>query len=457
MVHQHFMLIPRLSVIENVLLNHTNDRRAKSEKTISFQHTKNVFATLSDLLSLNINKVRENVESIIHEYDINVDPDEKVWRLDVGERQRVEIIKSLTKNVDILILDEPSAVLTPLGVEKLFNILEELMTDGVTILLTTHKLDEIMQIADRVTVLRDGKYIDTVAVGDTSRSDLTSMMIGEDSSLESNDTEKSLGETMLEATGLCAKNDQGKTALSDADLTVRSGEIVGVAGVSGNGQKELAECLTGIRSLTRGEIKIHGDVVSDGGVEKFLDSKVAYIPADRLKKGLVPEMSVVQNLMMDEYTNHSGQFLFDYASAKEQAKKLIEAYDIRVPHPEVPAAKLSGGNQQKIILARELSSGPQMLIANQPTRGLDVGAVEFIRKELIEQSRSGTGIVLISEDLDELIQISDRIVVMYDGEIVYNTSDSDPDIRIISRFMTDGVGNEESSTDSVSTKTSPET
>jgi simple sugar transport system ATP-binding protein len=434
MVHQHFMLIPRLSVLRNVILGRRENRFGRGGPLARFGPLRE----LAGLLSIDLSTPRERIEAIADDLGIDIDPEVDVWELTVGEQQRVEILKSLYWDVDLLVLDEPTAVLSPTEIEELFETLERLVDQGLTIVIITHKLDELRAITDRVTVLRDGEVVDTVETGSVTQSELAQMMVGRPVSFEVDRKRLSPGERALSVSGLHARDDRGLEAVKGVDLDIDQSEIVGIAGVSGNGQKELVECIVGVREPAAGTITVSGTQLA-GGTRSFVDAGISYIPEDRLKFGCAPNLSVMENLIVKDhgkFTSRSGTI--DYQAAREYAERLVEEFDIRVPNVDVAAGKLSGGNLQKLIIARELTRDPTLLVANQPTRGVDVGAIEYIQEMLLEQRKSGTGILLISEELDEVLQMSDRIVVMYEGEIVHRTTTDDVDRENISRMMTGG-------------------
>jgi len=429
MVHQHFRLVKRLSVVENVVLGH---REASDGLTLG------PFDWLRRLLTLDTKPARRKIESLADEYGIDVDPDAKIWELDIGEQQRVELLKTLYQDVDLLILDEPTAVLSPTEAQSLFETLRKLVDEGMSVILITHKLGEIKEATDRVTVLRHGEVIGTVETADATRDDLARMMVGREVIFDISKVDGNPGETVLSVSGLRAEDDRGVEALTGLDLTLRKGEILGIAGVSGNGQHELAECLVGVREPTGGEITIKGTEMAGEHPRTFVNAGVSYIPEDRHQFGCVPDKSLVENLCLKTYNDHGSGVFLDYGSMRALAERLVEEFDIRVGSIDTEVKKLSGGNLQKVILARELDRDPDVLIASQPTRGVDVGAIEFIRERLLEQSAAGSGIVLFSEELDEILQMSDRVLVIHDGRIVHETLASEADRNEIGRLMTDG-------------------
>lgn len=444
MVHQHFKLIPRMSVLQNCILG----RKENPLESRSNGSNSNLFEwiTKSDHiqdiarnLSIDLSNPKKELYSISDNLGMDIDLDEKVSKLNVGEQQRVEILKSLYWDADILILDEPTAVLSPTQIDQLFKTLKKLVENGLTIIIITHKLEELTSVTDRISVLRDGQMIGTVDTADVSEDNLAEMMVGREVSFDVSKSDQQPGKRAISASSLHAKDHKGNAALVDVDIVVDENEIVGVAGVSGNGQIELAQCLAGVRQPQSGDI-----IIQDQELPKtprdFIDAGVSYIPEDRLKFGCAPELSVMENLIIKdhkEFTNRQG--VVNFNKARKHAERLIDKYDIRVPNPEINAGDLSGGNLQKLIIARELYRNPVALIACQPTRGVDVGAIEYIQDVLLEQRKQGCGILLISEELDQVIQMSDRIVVLYDGEIVHRTTAKDADRDKISRLMTSGT------------------
>lgn len=398
MVHQHFHLVPTLTVEENVILG-------LDEGTGPF---------------LNLRKVRAKIQKIADAYGLPVDSQAKVWQLSVGQQQRVEIIKALYRDADILIMDEPTSVLTPQEVGQLFSTLRTLVNNGLTIIFITHKLDEVMEVSDRVTVLRKGKVVDTHPTAETDKATLAKLMVGREVvfRLEKNPLHRR--EKLLEVRDLSTLNDRGLPALRGVSFDLYAGEILGVAGVSGNGQKELAEVLTGLRRATRGQITLAGNDLTNRSAREIADMGVAHVPTERKMMGTVPNMSIKENLILKTYRNppFSRGVFVDYRRAKENAKQLMEEYQILAPSEETAVKLLSGGNIQRVVLARELSGDPRLIIAAHPTYGLDVGATEQVRQILLGQRDRGAGVLLISEDLEEVMTLSDRIMVMFGGEVM---------------------------------------
>ncbi|MFB6173095.1 MAG: ABC transporter ATP-binding protein [Halobacteriales archaeon] len=432
MVHQHFMLIPRLSVVENVVLG----RREPAGWARTGEGPRSgVLGRLAGLFSLGLGDPARRIERLAEEYDMPIDPEAAVRDLDVGERQRVEILKALYRDADLLILDEPTAVLTPDAATELFATLRELAERGLTIVFITHKLGEIRAVTDRVTVLRDGERVDTVPTDAVDEATLARMMVGREVLFDVERDRAEAGDPVLSTAGLEARDDRDLPALRGIDLTVRSGEIVGIAGVGGNGQAELVECLVGLREPAAGRVEVGGRDLTGASPRAFLDAGVSFVPEDRLERGCAPDLSVMHNLMLKTYRRDG--VALDYEAAAEHARRLVEAYDIRGVRDvrTTPAGDLSGGNLQKLVLARELDRDPDALVANRPTRGVDVGAVEFVRDVLLEQRADGTGVLLLSEDLDELLELSDRILVLYEGRIVRETTPDAVDRETLGLWM----------------------
>lgn len=399
MVHQHFMLIPPLTVAENVVLGR-EPRRGRI-----FNDRKRAI---------------EEVSRLSERYGLKVDPEAKVQDLSVGLEQRVEIIKVLYRGAEILILDEPTAVLTPQEVEELFNIMRSLKEEGKTIIFITHKLKEVMEISDRVTVMRDGKVVGVVETRETREEELARMMVGREVLLKVEKRPPQMRGVVLEVKDLEAVNDRGLPALRGVSFKIRAGEILGIAGVEGNGQTELVEVLTGLRRLIRGKVTLWDRDITNASSRRILESRIAHIPEDRHKRGLILGYSVEDNLILGSHYRPpmtKGPRL-NFKKIKDFASELIEEFDIRPADREILVNSLSGGNQQKAIVARELSRHPQLLIAAQPTRGVDIGAIEFIHKKILEERDKGKAVLLVSAELSEVMSLSDRILVMYEGRMV---------------------------------------
>jgi simple sugar transport system ATP-binding protein len=457
MVHQHFKLIPRLSVAENVVLGEREPagpfrERSDTGSTTgdadswlpdSIRHNR-VARALAERFTIGLDASAAEIEALADDYGFDVDVRAPVGELDVGERQRVEILKALYRDVDLLILDEPTAVLTPAEAERLFETLRTLADSGISIIFITHKLAEATAITDRVTVLREGETVGTVETGSVDQAELARLMVGREVLFSLDKERVEPGDPVLDASGLRAEDDRGIEALSGIDLSVRAGEIVGIAGVSGNGQRELAEALAGVRDPTAGTIAVDGRDLTGEPTRAFVDGGVSFVPEDRHEYGCAEELSVMHNAALKELRDDrfdDGPFL-DYDELERYAEEIVDEFDVRGVHDvrEVPAGDLSGGNLQKLILGRELTRDPDLLVAHQPTRGVDVGAIEFLREAILDQRAEGTGTVLISEDLDELFDLSDRLLVIYEGEIVHETTPEAADRERVGMRMTGGVG-----------------
>jgi simple sugar transport system ATP-binding protein len=399
MVHQHFMLIPVMTVAENIVLGVEPSK---------------------DGVLLDYATARERVREIAATFGFAIEPDAFVQDITVGQQQRVEILKALYRKADILILDEPTAVLTPQEATELFAILRSLTEEGLSIIFISHKLDEVLQIADRVTVLRRGKLVETLPVEGATEEGLARLMVGREVLLEVEKGEAVPGETLLRVDGLRVHDDRGVEKVRGVSLEVRTGEIVGIAGVDGNGQTELIDALTGLRKPDAGRIEVGGADVTHASAREHFDVGVGHIPQDRQHRGLVLDFSIAENLALHDYRRPPASrlgWLFPRRLV-ERATRLIKEFDIRGGSSTTPAGSLSGGNQQKVILAREIDRDPRLLIAAQPTRGLDVGAIEFVHRRLVEERAQGRAVLLISLELDEILSLSDRILVMFEGEIV---------------------------------------
>jgi simple sugar transport system ATP-binding protein len=398
MVHQHFMLVDPFTVTENIILGKEPSKYGK----------------------VNVKEASEEVRKLSERYHLSVDPDAKIADISVGMQQRVEILKTLYRGAEILIFDEPTAVLTPQEIKELITIMKALIKEGKSIILITHKLKEIMEVCDRVTVIRKGKGIGTVNVKETNPDELASLMVGRDVVFK---TEKSVAnpqEVVLEVKNLEVKDSRGVSAVHNLDLSVRAGEIIGIAGVDGNGQSELIEALTGLKKVTTGTISLNGKQIQNMKPRKITEAGVGHIPEDRHKHGLVLDFSIGENIVLQTYYQEpfSSGGILHAKKIFDKARTIIKEYDVRTPDEYTPARALSGGNQQKAIIGREVDRNPDLLIAAQPTRGLDVGAIEFIHRRLIEQRDAGKAVLLISFELDEIMNVSDRIAVIYEGEIV---------------------------------------
>lgn len=398
MVHQHFMLVDAFTVTENIILGNEPGR----------------------LGLLDRRKAREEILRVSNQYGLQVNPDAHIRDISVGMQQRVEILKMLYRGADILIFDEPTAVLTPQEIEELAKIMQGLVQEGKSIILITHKLDEIKAVADRCTVIRRGKGIGTVNVADVNSQELADMMVGRSVSFKTDKKVADPQEVVLSVDNLVVKENRGLTAVKGLSLEVRAGEVLGIAGIDGNGQSELIQALTGLRKVESGEIILNDEKITNLRPRKITEAGVSHVPEDRHKYGLILEMSVSENIALQTYykepMSHFG--ILNYSEMNYHARDLIQEYDVRTVNELVPAKALSGGNQQKAIIAREISRDPDLLIVANPTRGLDVGAIEFIHKRIIEQRDKFKAVLLVSFELEEILNVSDRIAVIHDGQIV---------------------------------------
>ena len=416
MIHQHFMLVPTLTVCENVALGTTSDRRP-----------------FTDLES-----VATRISDISNEHGLAVDPSVKVEHLSVGERQRVEIIKALYRDAELLVLDEPTAVLTPKEVEDLFLILRRMADSGKGLIFISHKLREVMSLSDRITVLRDGEVVGETTPSATNRQELAQMMVGRDVRLTPDLPEIKLGAKRLALSDLTVIGDNETVAVNKVSFDIHAGEILGIAGVSGNGQRELAEAIAGLREIEPGSsIELDNSDVTLCSTHERREKGLGFIPEERIPDGAIPDFTVSENLVLVNHgdENFTKRGLFSFDSIRSHNAELVSDFDVKTPSIETPTSSLSGGNIQKVILARELSAKPTFLLACQPTRGVDIGAAEYIHNRLIEQRDIGTATLLISEDLDEVIGLSDRIAVMYEVEIISIVSGEDAERNKIGLLM----------------------
>lgn len=422
MIHQHFMLVQTLTVTENVALGMKSSR-----------------GWLVDL-----DRVRQRLRELSEIYGLQVNPDAYIWQLSVGEQQRVEIIKALYRGGALLILDEPTAVLTPQEVKDLFVTLRQMREQGHALIFISHKLHEVLELSDRITVMRDGRVIDTIPNVDVDRRRLARMMVGRDVQFQPERPPAQIGEVRLSIRDLTVKNDQGLAACKAVSLEVRAGEIVGVAGVSGNGQRELAETIAGLRAATGGEILLDGKSIVSAPVSERLAHGLAFIPEERMKHGTIGAFTVAENAILQSHTHppFARGVFFNFGAIAQHTSDLIQRFNIKTPNHQTPVKNLSGGNIQKLILARESSRQPRVLIAAQPTRGVDISATEYIHQVLMNERSAQVAILLISEDLDEILALSDRIVVMYEGRIVGVMNREDADIETLGLLMA-GAGAKE--------------
>ena len=397
MVHQHFMLVEAFTVAENIILGS--------------ELTKNGV--------LDIAGASKEIKALSERYGLAVDPSAKVADISVGAQQRVEILKTLYRGADILIFDEPTAVLTPSEIDELMAIMKNLVKEGKSIILITHKLDEIRAVSDRVTVIRRGKSIETVEIAGATNADLAEMMVGRSVSFKTEKQASQPKEVVMSIKDLVVNENRGVPAVKNLSLDVRAGEIVGIAGIDGNGQSELIQAITGLRKVESGSIELKGDSIVGLHPRQITELSVGHVPEDRHRDGLILEMMISENIALQTYYKepHSKNGILNYSNITSYAKKLMEEFDVRAASELVPAAALSGGNQQKAIIAREIDRDPDLLIVSQPTRGLDVGAIEYIHKRLIEERDNGKAVLVVSFELDEILNVSDRIAVIHDGKI----------------------------------------
>ena len=421
MVHQHFRLVPPFTVAENVILG---DHRGEGRK-----------------FAVHPRRIERRVAELGERYLIAVDPGARIWQLSLGEQQRVEILKALYREARILILDEPTAVLTPQESESLFETLRVMAEEGRTIIFISHKLHEVKAVSDRVTVLRAGKTVETVETKDATPRSLAALMVGREvPAAERAARETPVGDQVLVVEGLSAAGDRGAEALRGVSLTVRAGEILAVAGVAGNGQRELAETITGMRPPTAGSVTIEGRRLHGGDAREAIRAGIAHVPEDRLHTGVAPSLSIASNFVLKSYRGRSVTKgpLLRLRTIRDHAARLIERYDVRGGRPELPARRLSGGNLQKVVLAREFEGEPRVLVVASPTRGLDVAAIETVHRYLRDAASRGVGVLLISEDLDEIRALADRIAVVYEGAIVGEVDPATATVEEIGLLMAGG-------------------
>jgi len=402
MIHQHFTLVPSHSVLENVIIGEEPEKG----------------------LFIDLKTARGKLLNLQEKFGLTIDPDAKVWMLSIGEQQKVEILKALYRDAQILIMDEPTAVLAPSEIVDLFKMLRSYAKEGNSVVFISHKLNEVMEISDRIVVLRNGEVVAERDTAVTNTRELANLMVGRDVLERIARHKMSPGKPVLEITNLSALNDKHLTAVKNLSLTVREKEILGIAGVSGNGQREFAEVLFGIRMPVRGDIQVHGKALKPGSPVSSIELGMGRIPEDRIATGLLMDLSVEENLILENHVSPGFQNagLSNFTRIHQFSENLIREYDIKTASRDALTKSLSGGNLQKVILARELSGQPHLIIASQPTRGLDVGAMEYIHKRILEEKERGAAVLLISEDLDEIMALSDRIAVMYEGEILGEVS-----------------------------------
>lgn len=398
MIHQHFMLVQTLTVSENVALGLPSSR-----------------GPLTDL-----DRVSKRILELADIYGLKIDPKAYIWQLSVGQQQRVEILKALYRGAALLILDEPTAVLTPQEVDEFFVIMRQMARDGHALIFISHKLHEVVDISNRVTVLRDGRKIGTRPTSETTKQDLANWMVGREVGFTPDHGTMERHEIRLKLEGISCNSDRGTPGLRSVSLDVYSGEILGIAGVSGNGQRELAETITGLRRTASGKVILEGEDVTNSLPVELTERMLSYVPEERMKDGMIKEFTVAENMVLREH--HKQPFaragFLNLGEIARHSADLIARFQVKTPSQETLAKNLSGGNIQKVIIARELSRNPRVILAAQPTRGLDIGATEYVRQQLIEQRKTGVAILLISEDLDEILALSDRIAVIYEGQIM---------------------------------------
>ena len=414
MIHQHFMLVPSQTVTENILLGVDVPR-----------------------FRMNLTEYDKKIAELGERFGMKVDPKAKIWQLSVGEQQRVEILKMLYRGANVLVMDEPTAVLAPQETEALFETLRAMVKDGKSVIFISHKLQEVMAISDRVTVLRKGKVTAAgVSVAGATRQDLARLMVGRDVVFQLEKKQQEAGEVVLKVENVHAENDKGLPAVRGMSFEIRAGEIYGLAGVAGNGQRELSQVISGLRKCSQGRILLNGVEINNHPAQYAIQRGLAYVPEDRTHVGSSPNLSVTDNVIMKNYQREpiSHGWMLDIPAAQHFARELKDAYNIMVPTIETPVRLLSGGNLQRVILAREISGRPALLVAVQPTRGLDVGAIEGVHRLLLAQREVGAAILLISEELEELLSLSDRVAVIYEGRLMGELRN--PDIETVGLMMT---------------------
>jgi len=420
MVHQHFMLIKPFTVVQNIILG---------SEVVGLRGI------------LDYKKAKEKIVALSQKYNLNIDPDAKINQISVGMQQKVEILKALFRNANTLILDEPTAVLTPQEIQELGKVMKSLTAEGKSIIFISHKLKEIKLLADTCTIIRKGKVVATVSAADTSIKDMATMMVGRTVMMDVDKGEKPESEIeLLEIKDLCVRNEKKLLAVNHLNLSVYRGEILGLAGIDGNGQEELVQAITGLMAVESGEVKMNGEVVTGASPNQIYKRSIGHIPSDRQKFGLVLEFSVKDDMILEIYNTESfsKNFILQKDKIKKYAKNLIRSFDVRPNDENKTARDLSGGNQQKVILAREIDASPDLLIACQPTRGLDVGAIEYIQKSLVEHKKMGKAVLLVSLELDEILSLSDRIAVMHEGKIVGMVDGEGADRNQIGLMMSGG-------------------
>lgn len=424
MVHQHFMLVDVFTVVENIILG--------SEITVKKGNW--------DTGRLDIRRAKKEVKELSEKFGLYVDPDAKIQDITVGMQQRVEILKALYRGADILILDEPTAVLTPQEIDELIDIMKKLTSQGKTVIIITHKLKEIKQSADYCTIIRRGKKIDTVKVSEVTEEELAEKMVGREVNFVVDKKEQEKGDVVLSLDNLVIKDNRNLNAVKGLSLELHRGEILGIAGVDGNGQSELIEGITSLRPIESGKIMLKGEDVTNSSPQHIIHKGMCSIPADRQRRGLILDFTIGENFILEKHYKEpfAKKGKLQHEEISKYAKKLIEKFDVRPQDENHYVKALSGGNQQKVIIAREVSNDPDVLIAAQPTRGLDVGAIEFVHESLVEQRDRGKAVLLVSFELDEIMNLSDRIAVIYNGKIVSILDSKDADEKTLGYLMAGG-------------------
>jgi len=420
MVHQHFMLVEPLTVTENIVLGREPGR----------------------LGVIDMASARKRVAEISERYGLKVDPDARIRDLEVGLQQRVEILKALYQGVRILILDEPTAVLTPQEVRELFRVIRSLVAEGLSVVFITHKLEEVMAVADRIIVMRDGAVVGETRPSETDEVGLARMMVGRDVVLRVEKGAVSRGQTVLQVRDLVVKDDRGLDAVAGVSFEVCGGEIVAIAGVGGNGQTELVEAIVGLRRPASGTISLKGKDITDASARSSIEVGVSHVPEDRHRRGLILQFNLAENLVLGDHrvAPYAKLGIMRLREVTAMARKRIEDYDIRTPSEKIVASNLSGGNQQKVVIAREIGRNPELLVAAQPTRGLDIGAIEFVHRQVLAERAAGKAVLLISLELEEVLSLADRILVIYEGRIVRELTAGEADAETLGYYMTGGGG-----------------
>jgi simple sugar transport system ATP-binding protein len=423
MVHQHFMLVPVLTVAENILLGEE---------------------TMAGPIFLDTNEARRRIVDLGKRFGFEIDPDVKVGDLSVGWQQRVEILKALYRNAKVLVLDEPTAVLTPQETDEIFAVLRRLAQEGHSIVFISHKLYEVLAIADRITVIRRGRVVGSRIPSETDEEDLAALMVGRDVQLVVDRGESHPGDVRLEVRGLKVRDDRGTEAVRGVDFDIRAGEIFGIAGVAGNGQDELVEAIVGLRKPADGTVTLDGKDVTNASTREMTNLGTGYVPADRHRFGLVLSFTVADNLVLTDYYRapYAHGIVRDDDAIEARGATAVQEYDVRTPSPMALAGTLSGGNQQKLVVARELDGDLRLLVLDQPTRGLDVGSIEFIHRQAIKKRNAGSAVLLVSAELDEVLELSDRVAVMYRGQIVDIVDGRTADRNEVGMLMATGLKHE---------------